>query len=301
MDSREVSAMRRYGWVAALLLAARPAAAQDMPLTQVLLPGEGWQAVEGEHQSAASLAGDREGNVYIADPKGKQILRIAPTGGKPAHLLRTGAAVHGLGLGPTGTLYACQPEARRLVKIDGEEKVLAEGLAVQDVAVTAGGDCYCTVPAEKAVYFIGDDGTRRRVDTGIAAPAGITFWADQGTLVVGDAEGKRLYAFRVERDGGLTAKEGYYTLRVRPGQDSGVARLTIDGDRRVYAATPEGVQVFDPTGRLCGVLLKPLPEPVTAVAFGGAERDRLYIACGSKLFVRKMKARGFGSSQTPKR
>jgi gluconolactonase len=71
-----------------------------------------------------------------------------------------------------------------------------------------------------------------------------------------------------------------------------VAGLTVDGDRRLYAATREGVQVFDPTGRLCGVLLKPLPQPVTAVAFGGAGRDRLFIACGDRLFVRKTKAKG---------
>jgi sugar lactone lactonase YvrE len=292
--------MRRSWWAAAFLAMAGPAAAQDMPLTQVLLPDEGWQAVEGDFQSVAALAANREGDLYIADPKGKQIVRLPATGGKGEALYR-GEVVRGLAMGRGGLVFACQPEARQLVALGPEKKVLADDLAVQDAAVTAAGNCYCTVPSEKAVYLVTWDRTKKRVDAGIAAPAGTVLWADGGTLVVGDADGKHLYAFRVGRDGTLDAKEGYYTLRVSPGQGSGVAGLTLDSDRRLYAATREGVQVFDPTGRLCGVLLKPLPEPVTAVAFGGPERDRLYIACGGKLFVRKTKVKGFAAPEAPKR
>src|SRR5437016_10278095 len=107
--------MRRPWWGLALLLAG-PAAAQDMPLTQVLLPGEGWQAVEGNYQSVGGLAMDRSGDVYVADPKGKQILRIPAAGGKPRLFLRTGAAVVGLGMGGV-PLAGCQPGARRLVSL----------------------------------------------------------------------------------------------------------------------------------------------------------------------------------------
>jgi gluconolactonase len=294
--------MRWWLWAAAFLAAARPAAAQDMPLTQVLLPGEGWHVVEGDYQSVGALAVDALGDVLFSDPKGKQILHIPAAGGDPKQVLRTREVIGGLAVSPRGgTLYACQAEAKRLLSILPAENVLAEGLAVRDVVVTAEGNCYATVPSEKAVYFVQGDGTRRRVDTGIAAPAGIALWPGQGSLVVGDADGKRLYVFRIERDGSLSAKEGYCTLRVRAGQASGVAALTADSDRRLYAATREGVQVFDPTGRLCGVLLKPLPQPVTAVVFGGAERDRLYIACGDQLFVRKTKARGSGGPPPAKR
>ncbi len=292
--------MRRAWWYAAAFLLAGQAAAQDMPLTQVLLPGEGWQAVEGDWQSVGGLAADREGNVYIVDPNGKQVRRL-PAGGGKAETAYKGEVGRGLGIGPGGVPFLYQPDEKRLVALGPEKKVLAEVPPVQDVAVTREGNCYVTVPSEKAVYLIRFDGTKQRVDAGIAAPSGIALWNDQGTLVVGDADGKRLYAFRIERDGSLTAKEGYYTLRVRPGQASGVAGLTTDSDRRLYAATREGVQVFDPTGRLCGVLLTPLPEAVTAVALGGAAGDRLYIACGGKLFVRKTKARAFRGPDPPRR
>jgi len=74
------------------------------------------------------------------------------------------------------------------------------------------------------------------------------FWKDGGTLVVGDEDGDKLYAYRVGKDGGLDAKEGYYTLRRRDREPSGVKALTLDTDGRLYAATALGVQVFDPTG-----------------------------------------------------
>jgi enterochelin esterase family protein len=70
---------------------------------------------------------------------------------------------------------------------------------------------------------------------------------------------------------------------------SDATTLTIDRDGRVYAATPEGVQVFDPTGRLCGVLLPPERAPVTDVWLGD---DKLFVTCGDKEFKRKLNTRG---------
>src|SRR5262249_34835250 len=103
---------------------------------------------------------------------------------------------------------------------------------------------------------------------GLNRPAGITLWPDGRRLVVGDADGKHLWAFPVEKDGDLTAGERYYALRVKRGQTkSGVTALTVDDKGRLYACTPLGVQVFDPTGRLCGVLLKPSAADPTAIAF----------------------------------
>jgi enterochelin esterase family protein len=79
---------------------------------------------------------------------------------------------------------------------------------------------------------------------------------------------------------------------VRRGETaSGVTALTVDDKGRVYACTPLGVQVFDPTGRLSGVLLKPADGDLTAVALGGPDGDTLFVACGEKIFARKTKAK----------
>ena len=70
--------------------------------------------------------------------------------------------------------------------------------------------------------------------------------------------------------------------------------MTAGSAGRLYAATPVGVQVFDPTGRLSGVLLEPepaAPEP-TALTFGGPKHETLYAAFGGKVYARRTQAKG---------
>ena len=123
-------------------------------------------------------------------------------------------------------------------------------------------------------------------------PGGFAFWRDGGTLVMGDAEKDRLVTYRIGKTK-LDAAEGYYALRTRPREPSGVKALAVETADRLYAATALGVQVFDPTGRLCGVIEPPRHAPVTALAFAGPALDQLYVICDGKLFSRKTKAKGF--------
>jgi hypothetical protein len=159
------------------------------------------------------------------------------------------------------------------------------------LTVARDGSIYATEPNGNAVYRV-KDGESRCVTKDVRAPLGVTLWADQGTLVAGDMVGRRLTAFRIDKDGGLSAREQYYTLRQHPDKTGWVPAMVVDSEGRLYAATEEGVRVFDPTGRMSGVLSRPERQPITALAFGGADLDRLYVACGSKLYVRKMKAKG---------
>jgi enterochelin esterase family protein len=213
--------------------------------------------------------------------------------------------VRGLCVGGDNRLYASQPGARRIVvfgdrgeEFDLDSKDVPEGLAVKvrpgkveahDLAISPSGQLYYIDPRRKAVCLAGRS---KPVADGFSAPAGLVFWRDGGTLVVGEAAGKHLFAFRAGSDGDLDARERYYPLRVRPEQLSEVRSLTLDTQGRLYAATLEGVQVFDPTGRLCGVLTRPLRQAVMAVAFGGKGRERLYVLCGGRLWQRKTKCKG---------
>jgi sugar lactone lactonase YvrE len=197
--------MRRFAIAAALLLAAGAARAQDTPLSDILIDGEGWKAVEKSAAPALAVAVE--------------------------------------------------------VKVRGGQVVRAE----------------------------------RVKSAGLAEPSGMVLWPDGGTLVVGDAGDKHLWAFRLDKEGNPVDGEPYYPLRVRPGQKaSGVRGLTADDKGRVYACTPLGVQVFDPTGRLSGVMLKPGEGELTAAAFGGDKGDTLFVLCGDKVFARKTKAHGTG-------
>jgi enterochelin esterase family protein len=69
--------------------------------------------------------------------------------------------------------------------------------------------------------------------------------------------------------------------------------MTSDTAGRYYVATEVGVQIFDPTGRLCGVLTRPqLDKPLTSCALAGPGREYLYATNGDKIFRRKVQAIG---------
>jgi sugar lactone lactonase YvrE len=275
-------------------LAGSISAGQDMPLTGILAPGEGWQRVAGL-TGIDSLAADGKGTVYAGVSTTGNITAIEASGKLKS--LATLAGLRGMAVGPFGRLYVCQPKSRRLVSLDGagNETVVTDQLAVETIVVGHNGRCYGTVPSEHAIYSISPTGKKQRVAAGLNQPSGLALWADQATLVVGDAAGNHLWAFRVVMDGALTAGDAYYALRTRPKEASGVVALTPDASGRLYAATREGVQVFDPTGRISGVLLRPERAAVTGVAFGGEALDRLFIACGGNVYVRKTLARGLPS------
>jgi sugar lactone lactonase YvrE len=128
---------------------------------------------------------------------------------------------------------------------------------------------------------------------GIEQPTCKVLSPDNGTLFVASAIGRYVWAFRVENDGSLTAGQPYCSLRVsREQKDVPVAAMTLDSVGRVYAATPLGIQVFDPTGRLCGVIDNPPEGAVIAMGFSPTETDRLYVATRKMPYSRKLKARG---------
>jgi len=140
--------------------------------------------------------------------------------------------------------------------------------------------------------LLGKGDTRLKLPEKLTKPSGMVLWPDDGTLVIGDAEGKHLWAFRVEKDGSLSSADPYYALRMKPGEKaSQVSALTVDDKGRLYACTPLGIQVFDPTGRLSGVIEKPQEGKMTGIAFGGENGDLLLVAYGDKLFSRKMQGK----------
>jgi hypothetical protein len=119
------------------------------------------------------------------------------------------------------------------------------------------------------------------------------------TLLVADAADRYVWAFRIEKNGSLGPGDRYCRLRVR-GDDrrrkmtppeayrADPSAMTVDGANRIYVATSLGIQVFDPTGRLCGVFTAP-PGRVTDLAFDG---DRLFARADGNVFVRQMLAEG---------
>lgn len=280
--------------VAVLALVPRLAVAQDMALSGVLIDGQGWELVADGFTFTEGPAVDLSGNLYFTDVFRSKIYRLGAQG-KPEVFVDQSYATNGLMFGPDGRLYGCQNGKKRIVAYDssGQGTPIAEDVQSNDLVVTRSGGVYFTDPENHQVWYIPPRGEKRVVDRGLGFPNGLKLWPDQGTLVVADMKGANLWAFRVEADGSLKFKQPYYTMRLPAGKtECGADGMTIDSAGRIYVATQLGLQMFDPTGRLCGVIDKPQNAWLSNAVFAGKNLDTLYVTCMNKVYKRKVKATG---------
>lgn len=282
--------------------------AVDMTLHRLLIDGEGWQpAVEGL-TFADGACSDTAGNFYFSDVRATGIFRLNPDGTKTKLSDETGS---GLKFGPDGRLYACLGAKKHVIAIDLATKAvetIAGNVQPNDFVITNRGHIYFTETQKKQVTFLDvKTKTVRVVDTGTAAPNGISLSPDQGTLAVSEHQGRFVWTYRINEDGSLDARAPYMTLRRPidpkgefPHHDLPPYRPAANGDGmtsdtlgRFYVTSALGVQVFDPTGRLCGVIDKPQPDKgITSCVLAGPNRDVLYVTSGDKIFRRKVQATG---------
>lgn len=264
--------------------------AQDMPLSQVLMDGEGWQLVGEGYKFTEAPAVDADGSVYFVDVPESLIYKIG-TDGKPDVWAKDTGKASGLMFGPEGRLYACQSGTRKVVWYDREARptVIAEDVPGNDIMVDSKGGVYVTDMGNSQVWYVAPDGNKRVVASGFK-PNGLTLWPDGGTLVVADWEQPHLQTFRVERDGSLKFGAKYYgPLQIPSGQTMpGSDGMTVDDAGRLYVATHAGVQVFDPTGRPCGSILKPQSKFLSNVKFGGSAFDTMYVTSTDRVYKRKL-------------
>src|SRR6266568_3478294 len=287
-----------------LALAPQPVLAQDMALSQVLIDGEDWQLVAEGLAFTDAACSDAAGNFYFSDLPRGTIHRVG-LDGKDTAFIENGPKISGLKFGPDGRLYACtQGPKKQIVAFalpSKEMAVLAGDVQPNDLVVTHKGDVYFTETGKHQVSLIDHNGKLRAVDVGITAPNGLTLSPDQGTLAVSDYGGTNVWTFRIEADGGLSAKEPYMTMRA-PLDKAALAAgdgMTTDAAGRYYVTSAAGVQIFDPTGRLCGVLAKPQNKGLVSVAFAGPNLEYLYVCCSDKIYRRKTKAKGILFSKRP--
>ena len=270
------------------------ARAQDMALSTVLIEGENWQLVAEGYKFTEGPAVDRDGTVYFVDVPDSLILKIG-SDGKPVVWARDTGKASGLMFGPEGRLYACQSGTKQIVWYDRNAKptVLATDIAGNDITVDAQGGVYVTDMGGKQVWYVAPDGNKRVVASGFM-PNGLTLWPDGGTLVVADWEHPALQTFRVEADGSLKFQDRYYgPVQIPAGQDKpGSDGMTVDDIGRLFVATHAGLQMFDPTGRPCGAIVKPQTKFLSNVKFGGPDFDTVYVTSSDRVYKRKLNTKG---------
>ena len=278
----------------------------DMTLLRQLIPGESWEVVADKLGFADAPCTDADGNFYFCDMKAPAVYKVGVTDGTRTELVKE--SVSGLEFGPDGLLYACQGSSKRVLSIHpqtGEVKEVANNVVPNDLAVSADGFVYITeTGAQKVTRISIKTGEVVTADTGINRPNGIVLSNDQGTLAVSDYGGESTWLFRVNPDGSLDGKIPTMTMRL-PIDPKGEFKFNqpppympttqgdgsaVDKSGRYYVTSALGVQIFDPTGRLCGVLPKPqASQPLTSCVLAGVNHEYLYITNGDTVFRRKLK------------
>jgi enterochelin esterase-like enzyme/sugar lactone lactonase YvrE len=276
----------------------------DLTILKLLIPGERWQVVAEGLGFADAPCADRDGTFYFSDMKAPAIYKVAKDGQRTVIAKE---AVSGLEFGPDGLLYGCQGAKNRVVSIDpasGTVKEVATRVTPNDLAVASDGFIYITETKDQRVVRIHSrTGETAVVDTGINRPNGIALSNDGGTLAVSESGGPYAWMFRVNSDGSLDGKMPVMSLRL-PIDPKGEFRLNepppyqtasrgdgmaVDKAGRYYVTSALGVQIFDPTGRLCGVLPKPKEsQPLTSCVLAGENHEYLYVTNGDTVFRRKL-------------
>ena len=78
--------------------------------------------------------------------------------------------------------------------------------------------------------------------------------------------------------------------------------MITDAYGRYYVATELGVQYFDPTGRLSGVIPGPSDiKGISSVTFAGRNMEYMYITCFDKVYRLKTKTQGIHPQDGPQK
>lgn len=278
----------------------------DLTLLDLLIPGESWQLVADDLGFADALCADKVGNLYFCDMREPGVYRIDAASGQKTKI--AAESVSGLEFNPDETLlYACQGRQSRVISIaptTGVVQTIAAGVKPNDLAVTKDGFILFTQTGKSEVVRIDpSSGEVTVADTGITKPNGIALSNDGGTLAVSDYGGTLTWTFRVNHGGMLDAKMPTMPMRLRidpkgkfnfneeppyvkTARGDGMA---VDRRGRYYVTSDLGVQIFDPTGRPCGVLPKvDADQPLTTCILAGERHNSLFIAHGKRIYKRKL-------------
>ncbi len=277
-----------------LLILSKPLFAQDTSLHDILIDGENWKPAVTGYTFCDGLAADKEGNLYFSDVKaGKGIYKLGLEGNVTL-AIDNQPGISGLRVGADGRIYACQNKAGRVVVFekDGTVKELAANVKCNDLTTTREGFVYFTETPTKRVHCVTPGGNCFVADEGhVNRPNGITLSADGATLAVSDHGGVNVWTWQIQPDGKLTGAEAYMTMLLEPLKEKKEALgdgSTTDVKGRFYVTTEIGIQVFDATGRLAGIIGKPARDSkLVSVQFAGAGHATLFVSAGDTIWQRK--------------
>jgi gluconolactonase len=218
-----------------------------------------------------------------------------------------------------GRLITCEHLGRRVTRTeyDGTITVLMDQWqgrrlnSPNDVVVKSDGSIWFTDPIfgleshydgsigdpelPTQIYRIAPDGTASLVAADVPNPNGLCFSPDETRLYVvasGAEPTRHIRVFDVIN--GSALRDSRIFIDAGKGGTPDGIRCDIDGNLwcgwGMGAPALDGVQVFNPAGALIGRIA--LPERCANLCFGGAMRNRLFMACGHGLYALYVNTQG---------
>jgi gluconolactonase len=239
--------------------------------------------------------------VLFSDIPNDRILRYDEVGERTDVFLTPAGFTNGRTVDRQGRFVTCEHGERRVTRTDhdGSITVLATSYdgrrlnSPNDVVEQSDGSIWFTDPSygihtdyegheasseigSRNVYRLDpENGNLTAVVEDFAQPNGLAFSPDERRLVIVDSELHHIRVFNVDH-GTLTGGEVFCA------DDQGYDGIRFDHLGRLWGAAHDGLHCYHPDGSLIGKLR--LPEITANLAFGGRQRNHLYITATSSLY-----------------
>jgi gluconolactonase len=151
-----------------------------------------------------------------------------------------------------------------------------------------------------AVYYIPPGGEAVLIEENMIRPNGIQLSREEQTLYISDSNGVHIIAWEIQTNGLVENRREFGTLQGRSRRDNGLGGvktfadgMAVDSEDRLYVATGAGIEVLSSQGSHLGVIpVACPPRDCQNVAFGGSNKQTLYIAGAGSLYSVELIARG---------
>lgn len=258
-----------------------------------------------------------EGPLYVpagryllwSDIPNDRLLRWDETTGGVGEFRGPAGYTNGNTLDLQGRLISCEQGNRRVTRTehDGTVTVLADRFegkrlnSPNDAAVRSDGSVWFSDPdfgitsdyeghrAESEigachVYRIDPvTGSVRLVADGFSGPNGLVFSLNERRLYVSDSRANHIRVFEVQDDGTLGDGTVFAAGGTAAEPEGRFDNIRFDDEGRLWAAAMAGgVHCYAPDGTLIGRIRT--PEPVANLTFGGARRNRMFLAANTSLY-----------------
>jgi gluconolactonase len=308
--------MRRLLALAALTAICTSAAAAADGLESILAPGAKLEHVATGLKFAEGPVWDGR-RLLVSDVQGDTLYELIE-GGKFRPLQAPTRWANGHSWDRTGALLAAEHASGEVTRRTAGGKV--ETLAARyggkrlnspnDVVVRSDGLVYFTDPPFGLKPPYGP--VERKAELGFAGvyrvdpktksvtlltkdlqyPNGIAFSPDETRLYLNDTGTQKVWVYDVTPDGGITNGREFADLKVE-GAKGVVDGMKVDAAGHLYSVCPAGVCVLSSNGKLLGTIS--VPEQATDVAWGGPDRNVLYVTASTSLYRIQTRMKGVGS------